>query len=525
MLYSVFHAALYYMRWIGDRSVYHWKAAPPLLFLFLLCCIPSSSFGETISYQYDDFGQLKSAAYSDGILQEYSYDAIGNRLAFTILLNQTMTVTTLTSAPNPSTYGDTVTLTATVTGSDTAPTGTMSFSDSGLNLCAGITMSGGQATCETAALSSGIRSITAEYSGDQTHFSSSGTTSHTVNQAAQIITFAPMGDRALGDADFTLSATASSGLTVSFASTTPSVCTVSGTTASLVGSGTCSITASQAGDTNHLPAPNISQSFNVLVLVHVTPSAGTGGSISPATVQNVASGDSVSFIITPDTGHSVAIPVGGTCGGSISGHPSDTVNGITYTIDGVTANCTVEASFSPNQHTVTASVGANGSLDGATPSPQTVDYGDTMQFIFHADPNYHLASVTGCNINYYNDDNAVGSYTAITGAVTEDCTVSATFAMNRYLLTVTVKGKGSVTSDSGGLSCLETCSGGYWPNTTVTLTPTPDENEEFLGWSGDDNCEDGVVTMTADISCTAEFTGFPWLLYLPVLLNMGNQNQ
>jgi hypothetical protein len=121
---AVFHAALR-IHGIINRSGYRWKVAPALVLLFLLCCLPLTSFGETISYRYDGLGQLESAEYSDGTLQQYSYDAIGNRLAFTILLNQTMTVTTLTSAPNPTTYGDTATLTATVTGSDTAPTGTM----------------------------------------------------------------------------------------------------------------------------------------------------------------------------------------------------------------------------------------------------------------------------------------------------------------------------------------------------------------------------------------------------------------
>jgi hypothetical protein len=61
----------------------------------------------------------------------------------------------------------------------------------------------------------------------------------------------------------TLSATASSGLTVSFISTTTSVCTVSGTTASFLASGTCIIDANQAGDSTYAAATMVPQSFIV----------------------------------------------------------------------------------------------------------------------------------------------------------------------------------------------------------------------------------------------------------------------
>ena len=45
---------------------------------------------------------------------------------------------------------------------------------------------------------------------------------------SQTITFNALPDQAFGTAPFTISATSSSGLTVSFTSTTCSVCTVSG---------------------------------------------------------------------------------------------------------------------------------------------------------------------------------------------------------------------------------------------------------------------------------------------------------
>ena len=60
-----------------------------------------------------------------------------------------------------------------------------------------------------------------------------------------------------------MSATASSGLAVGFASGTTAVCSVSGNTVTIVTGGTCTIRASQAGNTNYLAATQVSQSFTV----------------------------------------------------------------------------------------------------------------------------------------------------------------------------------------------------------------------------------------------------------------------
>lgn len=79
---------------------------------------------------------------------------------------------------------------------------------------------------------------------------------------AQTITFGNPGTQFVG-APYTLSATASSGLAVSFASTTASVCTVSGTTLTLLTTGTCTVVASQPGDGTFAAAMSVSQSFTV----------------------------------------------------------------------------------------------------------------------------------------------------------------------------------------------------------------------------------------------------------------------
>ncbi len=65
---------------------------------------------------------------------------------------------------------------------------------------------------------------------------------------------------------FTVSATASSGLAVTFSTTTPSVCTSSGTngsTITLIARGTCTVRASQAGNATYNAATSVNRSFTV----------------------------------------------------------------------------------------------------------------------------------------------------------------------------------------------------------------------------------------------------------------------
>ena len=77
----------------------------------------------------------------------------------------------------------------------------------------------------------------------------------------QTITFEPLPDRVFGDPDFTVSATASSGLQVSFAAA--GNCAVSGATVHLTASGSCTITASQAGSADYRPAPAVVRTFSI----------------------------------------------------------------------------------------------------------------------------------------------------------------------------------------------------------------------------------------------------------------------
>jgi len=76
-----------------------------------------------------------------------------------------------------------------------------------------------------------------------------------------------------------------------------------------------------------------------------------------------------------------------------------------------------------------------------------------------------------------------------------------------HTLTVTPAGSGSgtVTSDPAGIDCGVTCSADFPDQSVVTLTPAPSAGSVFTGFGGDTDCDDGIVTMSDDVSCTATF--------------------
>ena len=79
----------------------------------------------------------------------------------------------------------------------------------------------------------------------------------------QTIEFNPIGIRQTDEESFTLTATASSGLTVTYSSSDMTVATIDGTTVTLISTGSTIIAAKQEGNDTFLPAPEISQELIV----------------------------------------------------------------------------------------------------------------------------------------------------------------------------------------------------------------------------------------------------------------------
>ncbi len=84
-----------------------------------------------------------------------------------------------------------------------------------------------------------------------------------ITPADQTITFDPLSNKNITDASFTLTALASSGLTISYVSSNPAVANVTGNTVTLYGAGVTTITASQVGNGNFNAASNVDQTLTV----------------------------------------------------------------------------------------------------------------------------------------------------------------------------------------------------------------------------------------------------------------------
>jgi MYXO-CTERM domain-containing protein len=80
-------------------------------------------------------------------------------------------------------------------------------------------------------------------------------------QLVQTIAFDPIGTMPAGTT-VSLTATASSGLPVSFSTQTPAVCTLSGNVAILLTTGICTIAADQSGNMTYAAAPTVTRSFS-----------------------------------------------------------------------------------------------------------------------------------------------------------------------------------------------------------------------------------------------------------------------
>jgi hypothetical protein len=152
-----------------------------------------------------------------------------------------------------------------------------------LTLSAATSYSGG---CEIGGEVAG-QTVTATYNASHGDPNYVATTSNTVNAqtesaqvvepttpslTTQVIAFPALASRRWGSAPFSVLALASSNLSLSFASTTPEVCGISGTSVSILDTGTCTLVATQDGDTQYQAAAPVTRSFSVIPIAPGSPS-------------------------------------------------------------------------------------------------------------------------------------------------------------------------------------------------------------------------------------------------------------
>jgi len=166
----------------------------------------ASSNGVTNSLTWQDIRVRPTAAVplasgnitKSGVSTIVGVNSSTNLGTLTEVASVVSTTTAVTADINPSTYGTSVTFTATVTGS--SPTGSVEFFDGATSLGTAA-LSGGSTTLSTSALAVGSHSITGVYSGDGGNATStSPALTQVVNKATLTVT-ADAASRDYGDAN------------------------------------------------------------------------------------------------------------------------------------------------------------------------------------------------------------------------------------------------------------------------------------------------------------------------------------
>jgi hypothetical protein len=225
--------------------------------------------------------------------------------------------TTLQSSVNPSTYGQSLTLSATVapaSGSAT-PTGKVTFKN-GSAVLASVTMTNGSAAFTTSTLPAGSLALSASYSGDTNFSNSSGGLTQIVNQSTTVVTVTSNPNPSSLSQSVTFTATVTgqySGAiitgSVSFMNGSKSMGSaplntrgVATFTNAFSTSGTDSITAVYTGDSNN-------QGGSSPVLSQVVTNATTTTTLSAGAGDSAFVGQPVTFTATVSSGYG-AIPDG-----------------------------------------------------------------------------------------------------------------------------------------------------------------------------------------------------------------------
>jgi len=212
---------------------------------------------------YGDEGTPASSGNDTGNSPETS-----NIEQIVYVVQQAVTTTAVSADVNPQSAGGTVNFTATVTpgpGRTAGPTGTVYFYDGATLLGTGMLAGSGAIYTATYAWTAteGSHTIEALYGGDTNYASSSATMTETVvTQQSQTINFPNPGTQTYGVAPFALTATATSGLPISY-SVSSGPATVSGSTLTITGAGSVTVQATQAGNNTWQQATPMSATFTV----------------------------------------------------------------------------------------------------------------------------------------------------------------------------------------------------------------------------------------------------------------------
>ncbi|MFH1436973.1 MAG: DUF1565 domain-containing protein [Pseudomonadota bacterium] len=169
----------------------------------------------------------------------------------------------------------------------------------------------------------------------------------------------------------------------------------------------------------------------------------------------------------------------------------------------------VVAAFNPpGRHSLSVALAGNGS-GTVVSDPGGIDCGDdcSQEYVEGSTVTLAAAAAEGSTFGGWSGGGC-GGLGNCDVTMTEAIAVTATFTLNRYTLSVSKAGSGTVRSEDGGIECGDDCSQDYDHGASVTLSAEPAEGSTFTGWSGGGCGGNGTchVTMTSETAMTATFT-------------------
>lgn len=154
------------------------------------------------------------------------------------------------------------------------------------------------------------------------------------------------------------------------------------------------------GSSSHPPDQDNPTTFRISSIVP------EGGRITPDTA-DIAVNGSAQFMITAEEGFNLEEVEG--CEG--------TLEGMQYSVQSVTANCSITVNFSRNIYAVDTMISVGGRIDRPN---DKVAHGDSVDFRLMPHTDYRVETVTGC-------DGQLSNLLYSTGVVNESCTVDVLF--------------------------------------------------------------------------------------------------
>ena len=195
----------------------------------------------------------------------------------------------------------------------------------------------------------------------------------------------------------------------------------------------------------------------------ITISAGDGGTVS-STGGRIAAGTEITVTATPQSGYSFT---------KWSDGNTDAVR-----IINVISSFTITANFEQNSYVLTVNKQGEGEVtEEIVNTGKTTEYasGTTVKLTAVADEGWAFTGWTG------DIGEIEPTLNPIELIITDSKTVTATFEIKKYALTVNIEGEGQVTEEIVNTSKATD----YDSGTTVKLTAVADEGWAFTGWTGD----------------------------------------